>query len=203
MSNNKSTINSDNQKILLDLLSAVDSNNNITQRSMASKLGIALGLTNTYLNRCVDKGLIKIRHVPRNRYAYYLTPRGFMEKARMTQNYFKSSFQFFRKTKQEFEELFIKLEKLEHNNIILSDITDVAEIAILSSLGMKLNIIGVIGNSNKDNLAGVKIYKNLQDINTFNFIIVTADKDTNKRYDNLTKLHNKNIIILPKILRNL
>ena len=31
----------------------------------------------------------------------------------------------------------------------------------------------------------------------------TVKKDTNKRYDNLTKLHNKNIIILPKILRNL
>ena len=62
----------------------VEENSQITQRSLASELGIALGLTNAYLKRCVRKGWVKINQAPANRYAYYLTPRGFAEKSRLT-----------------------------------------------------------------------------------------------------------------------
>ena len=40
----------------LNLLSAVDADSKITQRSLAAELGIALGLTNAYFKKCVDKG---------------------------------------------------------------------------------------------------------------------------------------------------
>ena len=43
------------QKITLGVLNAIHDNSSITQRSMAGELGIALGLTNSYLMRCVKK----------------------------------------------------------------------------------------------------------------------------------------------------
>ena len=49
----------------------------MTQRSMANELGIALGMANAYIKRCIRKGFIKVRQIPSNRYAYYLTPTGF------------------------------------------------------------------------------------------------------------------------------
>ena len=58
--------------------------------------GIALGLANAYLKRCVKKGLIKVSQAPANRYAYYLTPKGFTEKSRLTAEYLTISFNFFR-----------------------------------------------------------------------------------------------------------
>ena len=61
-------------KIQLDLLSEVDKNGSASQRYLSNRLSIALGLTNTYLNKCIQKGLVKVKQIPKVRYFYYLTP---------------------------------------------------------------------------------------------------------------------------------
>jgi len=68
----------------LRLLQAVQEDSRVTQRGLASKLGIALGLTNIYLKRLVRKGYIKCVNVQSNRITYLITPRGIAEKARLT-----------------------------------------------------------------------------------------------------------------------
>jgi DNA-binding Lrp family transcriptional regulator len=68
----------------LRLLEAVEQNSRITQRGLATKLGIALGLTNIYLKRLARKGYIKCVNVQSNRLTYLITPRGIAEKARLT-----------------------------------------------------------------------------------------------------------------------
>src|SRR5712672_2042575 len=68
----------------LKLLEAVEQDSRVTQRSLATKLGIALGLTNIYLRRLVRKGYIKCVNVQSNRISYLITPRGIAEKARLT-----------------------------------------------------------------------------------------------------------------------
>ena len=83
-------------EITLGMLNAVEENSVLTQRSLARELGIALGLANAYLKRCVTKGYIKVTHAPAKRYAYYLTPQGFAEKSRLTAQYLAISFDFFR-----------------------------------------------------------------------------------------------------------
>ena len=98
--NNKELKNND---MTLGVLSAVEADSRVTQRSLSRELGIALGLTNSYLKKCIDKGLVKIKQVPANRYAYYLTPRGFSEKSRLTAEYFKTSFSFYRKAKKDMQ----------------------------------------------------------------------------------------------------
>ena len=71
-------------EIVLGLLTSIERDSAVTQRKLAGDLGIALGLANAYLRRCVRKGLVKVSQVPLNRYAYYLTPQGFAEKSRLT-----------------------------------------------------------------------------------------------------------------------
>jgi DNA-binding MarR family transcriptional regulator len=61
-------------RIMLGLLESVERGEAQTQRRLASELGVALGLVNAYLKRCINKGLVKVREVPARRYAYYLTP---------------------------------------------------------------------------------------------------------------------------------
>ena len=68
----------------LKLLEAVQQDSRVTQRGLASKLGIALGLANIYLKRLVRKGYIKCVNVQPNRITYLITPRGIAEKARLT-----------------------------------------------------------------------------------------------------------------------
>ncbi len=91
----------DNARIVLGLLELVERDGAQSQRKLASDLGIALGLVNAYLKRCVKKGLVKIAQAPARRYAYYLTPSGFAEKSRLTVEYLSSSFSFFRSARED------------------------------------------------------------------------------------------------------
>ena len=81
-------------EILLGVLTVVERDANTSQRGISRELDVALGLANAYLKRCVRKGLIKIKQVPRRRYAYYLTPRGFAEKSRLAGRVFFRLFYF-------------------------------------------------------------------------------------------------------------
>jgi DNA-binding MarR family transcriptional regulator len=68
----------------LRMLEAVHQDSRVTQRGLASQLGIALGLANVYLKRMIHKGFIKCVNVRPNRITYLVTPRGIAEKARLT-----------------------------------------------------------------------------------------------------------------------
>src|SRR5205809_3395513 len=93
--------NPESSRIMLGLLDAVEQNRAQSQRLLASELGIALGLVNAYLKRCVKKGLVKVHDAPAHRFAYYLTPHGFAEKSRLTVQYLSDSFSFFRAAKSD------------------------------------------------------------------------------------------------------
>lgn len=84
----------------LKLLEAVEQNSRVTQRSLATKLGIALGLTNVYLKRLVRKGYIKCVNVQSNRITYLITPRGIAEKVRLTYEFMDYSLHLYREVRQ-------------------------------------------------------------------------------------------------------
>ena len=84
----------------LKLLEAVEKDSRITQRSLATKLGIALGLTNIYLKRLVRKGYIKCVNVQSNRISYLITPRGIAEKARLTYEFMDYSLHLYAEVRQ-------------------------------------------------------------------------------------------------------
>ena len=72
------------KKNILKILTDINKGVNSSQRSMSFKLGISAGLANSYIKRCVSKGWVKIKSVPKRRYMYYLTPKGFLEKSKLT-----------------------------------------------------------------------------------------------------------------------
>jgi hypothetical protein len=80
----------------LQLLEAVEQNARVTQRGLASQMGIALGLTNVYIRRLVRKGCIKCVNVQSNRIAYLITPRGLAEKARLTYEFMQYSLHLYK-----------------------------------------------------------------------------------------------------------
>src|ERR1700749_459253 len=84
----------------LRLLEAVEQNSRITQRGLAAKLGIALGLTNIYLKRLARKGYIKCVNVHSNRLTYLITPRGIAEKARLTYEFMDYSLHLYGEVRQ-------------------------------------------------------------------------------------------------------
>lgn len=132
------------EAIIHDLLVRIDASAEVNQRALAEELGIALGLTNTYIKRCVTKGLIKISQVPARRYRYYLTPKGFAEKSRLTAQYFASSFALFRRAQQSFDRLFAELESQGVGQVVLFGGDDLTEIAVLCSLSSAIGVVGIL-----------------------------------------------------------
>ena len=88
----------------LRLLEAVHEDSRVTQRGLAGKLGIALGLANIYLKRMIHKGYIKCVNVQSNRISYLITPRGIAEKARLTYEFMDYSLHLYGEVRQHLRE---------------------------------------------------------------------------------------------------
>lgn len=120
-------------EIVLGILGVVERDPDVTQRRVASELGIALGLANSYVRRCVRKGYVKVSQAPTRRYAYYLTPKGFAEKSRLTASYLAHSFAFFRRARLQCDELLGEIAAGGARRIVLMGDGDLAEIFRLLS----------------------------------------------------------------------
>jgi predicted transcriptional regulator len=133
------------QAILLGLLDAVE-RGDVTQRSLSRELGIAVGLVNTYVKRCINKGLIKVQQIPSRRYAYYLTPKGFLEKSQLIASYFVHSFDFFRRARASCEATLSNAAAAGHKRIGLVGASDLTEIAVIVATEIDIEIVAVIDN---------------------------------------------------------
>lgn len=129
------------------LLAFVEREAHVSQRKLAGELGVALGLVNTYIKRCVKKGLIKVQQVPSRRYAYYLTPSGFAEKSRLTAEYLSWSLSFFQRARAQCSTLLELAEQSGLDTIALYGGSDLTEIAILCASEHSVKIVSIVDPS--------------------------------------------------------
>jgi len=130
------------------LLAEVADEQPVSQRELAKRLGIALGLVNSYLKNFVAKGFIRIKNYPHNRYAYLLTPNGMAEKARLAYqhvNYFTSLYTV---TRQDYLLLFHELAERGVSQVTFCGVDEVAEIAWLSLQEAGLTLAAVMDDNN-------------------------------------------------------
>jgi DNA-binding MarR family transcriptional regulator len=165
----------ENERIVLGLLSSVERDGDRSQRHIAAELGIALGLVNAYLKRCVKKGLVKVRDVPARRYAYYLTPYGFAEKSRLTVQYLSDSFSFFRQAKADCAHVLNAAKASGFNRLMLAGKSDLAEIAILCAVEAEVKIVAIVDLYSDDTqFVGIDVVKSYADAKeAFDAVIVT------------------------------
>ncbi len=148
--------------IVLGLLTSIERDSAVTQRKLAGDLGIALGLANSYLRRCVRKGLVKMSQVPLNRYAYYLTPQGFAEKSRLTAEYLAVSLNFFRRARGDCAVLLRQCVARGWRRVALYGAGDLAEIAVLSAGETGMEVVCVIDRDRAGrSCAGVPVVADL------------------------------------------
>lgn len=133
-----------NSRVVLGLLQSVERDGRVSQRRLASELDIALGLVNVYLKRCVKKGLVKMTEAPARRYVYYLTPKGFSEKSRLTLQYLTYSFSFFRSARADCTATLQAASTRGWNRIALAGTSDLAEISIICALECGIEIVAVV-----------------------------------------------------------
>jgi DNA-binding MarR family transcriptional regulator len=187
--------------ITLQLLNAVEANSKLTQRGVARDLGIALGLANAYLKRCVRKGFIKVQQVPANRYAYFLTPQGFSEKSRLTAEYLTVSFNFFRRARSDCTDVFRQCETRGWRRLVLAGAGDLSEIATLCANETTVDLLGVCDPDEPErNQAGLNVRCTLEAFGPFDAVVVTALRDPQETFDNLVGRIAPDRVMTPALL---
>jgi len=188
-------------EITLGLLNAVEANSQMTQRTVARDLGIALGLTNAYLKRCVRKGLIKVTQIPANRYAYYLTPKGFAEKSRLTAEYLSISFNFFRDARSECAGEFAHCLARGWTRVALAGAGDLAEIATLCAADSGVRLIGLYDPAmTAGHFAGLRVVAQLGELSPCDAYLVTDFRNPQATYDALVRELGPDRVLTPKLL---
>ncbi len=123
----------ENQDIrTLLLLEAVADEQAPSQRELARKLDISLGLVNAFLKRLARKGYFKVTNLPANRVKYLLTPQGMAEKTRLTYEYIQYSFSYYRQTRAKLRIILEDLKKSGHSRLVFWGTGELAEIAFIS-----------------------------------------------------------------------
>lgn len=192
----------ENERIVLGLLSSVESDGARSQRHIAAELGIALGLVNAYLKRCVKKGLVKVQDAPARRYAYYLTPQGFAEKSRLTVQYLSDSFSFFRKAKEDCTRLFEEAAARGFHRLVLAGKSDLAEIAILCAVEAGAAVVAIVdARSEGGRFVGVEVFASYSDVATgFDAIIVTDVARAQAAYEQAVAAASADRVLVPALL---
>ena len=189
-------------ELSLALLSAVEGDKSVTQRSLALRLGIAVGLTNAYVKRCIRKGWVKARHIPAKRYAYYLTPTGFAEKSRLVGEYLTSSLGFFRKARAQCADCLAYGDSRGWRRLALVGDGDLAEIATLAARGQPLELALMIAPGyNGATAAGLTVATALERAADFDAVLLTDIKSPQETYDALRRYLPDERILAPALLR--
>ena len=115
----------------LRLLSEIETNPEVTQRQLSSRMGIALGLTNVLLRSLAQKGYVRATKAGWKRWLYALTPDGFSHKLHLTVAYIHRVMDHYQTVRQTLREQLGNLALNQESRIAIYGTSEVAELVYL------------------------------------------------------------------------
>lgn len=147
----------------LSLLETIERNPDVTQATLATQLGVAVGTVNWHLKRLIAKGYIKVKHAERRKLHYIITPEGLALSARLTVDYVEQQFNLYRRVRQKVKEYMEKVKRDGFDRVRLVGEGDVADICRLTCLEQGIIIVD---ETNVPTLvvSGLKVTLNMETI---------------------------------------
>ena len=168
----------------LQLLSEISGEEPLSQRELSRRLGIAVGLVNSYLKNLVSKGFVRVKNFPSNRYAYLLTPQGLAEKSRLAYQHLSYFTSLYTIARQDYLDLFRRLEGSGVREVIFCGVDEVAEVAYLSLRETGLELVAVMDDGRQgETFFGLPVVSIAEGLRGVNAPVVIASL---KRRDELT-----------------
>jgi len=135
-------------QMILSLLTALADEPNTTQKDLATRLGVAVGLVNSYLKRVIYKGYVKTKQLERRRLRYLLTPAGIKEKTRLTYEFLRYSYQYIREVRRKVSQAMMPFARDGKRRVIFYGSGEVAELAYLAVRELGMELVAVIDPDN-------------------------------------------------------
>ena len=115
----------------LELLREVEETSEVTQRQLAKRIGISLGLTNTLFRNLVKKGYIRGTQASWKRWVYALTPEGFARKIGLTVDYIRRELGYYQHVRQTLRTEMESLAFHEETRVAIYGTGDFAELVYI------------------------------------------------------------------------
>ena len=134
------------------LLEQIEIDPNVTQASLATHLGVAVGTVNWHLKRLIAKGYVKVKRAERRKLLYIITPEGITFRAHLTIDYIEQSFLLYRNIRKRVRELLAEVKRagIDHVRIesetnlndpkLSSQTNDIADVCRLTCLEQGIKI---------------------------------------------------------------
>jgi len=162
----------------LQALEAIAEDDQITQRTLSARLGIALGLTNLYLKRLVRKGYVKCINVQSNRLRYLLTPKGIAEKTRLTYEFIEYSLFLYGQVRQQLRAILEPCVRERRTQVAVYGTGEAAELAYLSITELGLDLVAIFDGAGTGRFLGrpVRHIAEHRDLSFDLLIVATLDR---------------------------
>jgi len=162
----------------LRVLEEVDRNADLSQRRLASQLGIALGVANLLVKRLARKGYIRVTQLGWKRWAYVVTPTGMARKIYLTKAYIERFVDHYQRVRTLLREDLSQQYLTADSRVALVGTSELAELAFLALRDIGVSDIEVFGNPDSNRtFLGMKIH-NYADIVFDKYAnIVLVDRD--------------------------
>jgi DNA-binding MarR family transcriptional regulator len=171
----------------LQILDELANNDSLTQRDLSSRLGIALGLVNSYVKNLIAKGYITVKSIPPKRYAYYLTPKGFTEKTRLTYDLLHDYTRVYREARKSLKTLFKEMQNDGVRKIVFVGADEIAEIAYITLQETQLELMAIVDGDRPGEIFFNKTIKPMEAIHDISCdsIVVTSYVQRERYYNEL------------------
>ena len=179
----------------LQVMEQVEREPHVSQRTLAKRLGIALGMTNAILKRLTRKGFVKIKKISPNRLVYLMTPKGLSEKTNLILRYAGRTVDFYRRTKNVLVEQLGSLRKRGISRVAICGVGEMGEIVYLALRQLEMEVVcAVDGERVGQKWLGLKVRK-MEDVPSTGAEAIVVTEPAG-RYASLDKLKQFKIKIV-------
>ena len=187
----------------LRLLEELEKNPIVSQRELSHRFGIALGVTNACLRRMARKGWIRIRDLNPRRIGYYLTPKGMLEKTRLTIHLISFRVQHYSELKKVIANRLLEMQRDGMQRIVFYGVSDEMEVAYITLQGVNLKLVGIVEDDEKMTpriIFGYEIepVSRIQELKPDGILITSLTENERKR-EKLESIFNQNRICIKDI----
>jgi len=124
----------------MGLLEQIEHDPDVTQASLASLLGVAVGTVNWHLKRLIAKGYVKVKRAERKKLKYIITPEGIAFRANLTLDYIEQSMLLYRRTRTRVVDLLQEVKRLGYDSVAIEGDGDIADVCRLTCIEQGVRI---------------------------------------------------------------
>jgi hypothetical protein len=145
------------------ILQAIAAGGRVTQRSLSSNLGVALGLTNLLIRRLVGKGYVRMTGMGTRHVRYLMTPAGWDALTRVTRMSLENTIHLYTQTREQIRASLFEIsarcpaDPAGEKRVVFYGAGDVAEIAYISLQRTDLTLVGVVDDKRRGQFFGKPI----------------------------------------------